>query len=149
VSYAGLSTTVQLVPQSPHADDSQARALRWRHDGRTAAHARSSCGPRRAAVNGAVSQPDLFEWAAELKQEEQRVRAVNDERSGHRGFVIFATDPTIDPDSPEYRHVYATEAASPAQAIAKIRPLTGDRRLRAYLATGTHSDQLATAQWVP
>jgi hypothetical protein len=32
--------------------------------------------------------------------------------------------------------------------MAKIRPLAGDRRLRAYLATGTHSDQLAVAHWV-
>jgi hypothetical protein len=100
-------------------------------------------------MKGAASQPDLFQWAAELKEEEERVRAVNEERASRRGFVIFATDPTMDPESPGYRDVYATEAASPAQAIAKVRPLTGERRLRAYLATWTHSDQLATAQWVP
>jgi hypothetical protein len=100
-------------------------------------------------VRGPAPQPDLFQWAAELEREQERVRAVNDERATRRGFVIFATDPTIDPDAPGYRDVYATEAASPAQAIAKIRPLAGDRRLRAYLATGTHSDQLAVASWVP
>jgi hypothetical protein len=100
-------------------------------------------------MKDAASQPDLFQWAAELKQEEERVRVVNEERAARRGFVVFATDPTLDPDSPAYRQVYATEAGSPAQAIAKIRPLTGDRRLRAYLATGTYSDQLANAHWVP
>ena len=96
-----------------------------------------------------VEQPDLFEWAAELQQEQDRVRAVNEERAGRRGYVILATDPTADPDSAHYRAVYATEAASPTQAIAKVRPLATDRRLRAFLATGTYSDELATARWVP
>ena len=100
-------------------------------------------------MTGAGAQPDLFQWAAELEQEQERVRAVNEERASRRGFVVLATDPTIDPDSPGYREVYATEAATPAEAVAKVRPLTGERRLRAYLATGTYSDQLAVARWVP
>lgn len=94
-------------------------------------------------------QLDLFQWAAQLEQEQDRIRTVNDDRSRRRGFIVFATDPAIDPDSPGYRQIYATEAATPAQAKAKIRPLAGDRRLRAYLATGPYSDQLADAQWVP
>jgi len=61
---------------------------------------------------------------------------------------VFATDPSADPDSPDYREVYATEADTPAKAVAKVRPLTSGRRLRAYLATGQYSDQLAQARWV-
>ena len=44
--------------------------------------------------------------------------------------------------------MFATEADSPAKAVAKIKPLATGRRLRAYLATGHYSDQLAEARWV-
>jgi hypothetical protein len=93
-------------------------------------------------------QTDLFAWARELEEEQERVAEVNDERSRRRGFLVFATDPDADPDSPDYRRVYATEAATPAKAVAKVRPLASGRRLRAYLATGHYSDQLAEARWV-
>ncbi len=94
-------------------------------------------------------QIDLFQWASELEREQDHVRTVNDNRVNRRGFLVFATDPTVDTDAPGYRQVYATEAASPAQARAKVRPLAGNRRLRAYLATGSYSDELAEAHWVP
>lgn len=93
-------------------------------------------------------QIDLFAWARELEQERERVAAVNEKRARRRGFLVFATDPSVDPDTPEYRQVYATEADTPAKAVAKIRPLVRGRRLRAYLATGHYSDQLAEARWV-
>ena len=93
-------------------------------------------------------QIDLFAWARELQQERERVEAVNEKRARRRGFLVFATDPSVDPDAPDYRQVFATEADSPAKAVAKIRPLATGRRLRAYLATGHYSDQLAEARWV-
>jgi len=93
-------------------------------------------------------QIDLFAWARELEDERKRVEAVNEKRARRRGFLVFATDPSVDPDTPEYRQVYATEADTPAKAVAKIRPLVSGRRLRAYLATGHYSDQLAEARWV-
>lgn len=93
-------------------------------------------------------QIDLFAWARELDAERERVEAVNEKRARRRGFLVFATDPSADPDTPGYRQVYATEADTPAKAVAKIRPLVSGRRLRAYLATGHYSDQLAEARWV-
>jgi hypothetical protein len=96
----------------------------------------------------AAAQIDLFAWARELEQERERVQETNDRRSRRRGFLVFATDPAIHPDAPGYREVYATEAGTPAQAAAKVRPLTGERRLRVYLATGRYSDELADARWV-
>lgn len=99
-------------------------------------------------MRDAAQQVDLFAWARELEEERERVREANERRLRRRGFLVFATDPSIHPDSPGYREVYATEAATPAQAVAKVRPLAGERRLRAYLATGHYSDQLADARWV-
>jgi hypothetical protein len=93
-------------------------------------------------------QIDLVTWAKELEEERTRVEAVNERRARRRGFLVFATDPSADPDGPEYRVVYATEADTPAKAVAKVRPLAQGRRLRAYLATGHYSDQLAEARWV-
>lgn len=93
-------------------------------------------------------QTDLFAWARELEVERERVETVNERRARRRGFLVFATDPSVDPDAPDYRQVFATEADTPAKAVAKIRPLTSGRRLRAYLATGHYSDQLAEARWV-
>ena len=87
-------------------------------------------------------QMDLIAWAEELETEQNRVDEVNERRSRRRGFLVFATDPSADPDSPAYREVYATEADTPAKAVAKVRPLTSGRRMRAYLATGHYSDQL-------
>jgi len=91
---------------------------------------------------------DLVAWADELEAERKRVDEVNERRKRRRGFLVFATDPSADPDSPDYREVYATEADTPAKAVAKVRPLTSGRRLHAYLATGHYSDQLAQARWV-
>lgn len=95
-----------------------------------------------------AQQMDLVAWADELEAERKRVDEVNERRKRRRGFLVFATDPSADPDSPDYREVYATEADTPAKAVAKIRPLASGRRLRAYLATGHYSDQLAQARWV-
>lgn len=93
-------------------------------------------------------QIDLFAWARELEVERERVETINERRARRRGFLVFATDPSVDPDAPDYRQVFATEADTPAKAVAKIRPLASGRRLRAYLATGHYSDQLAEARWV-
>jgi hypothetical protein len=95
-----------------------------------------------------TQQIDLFAWARELDEERERVQRANERRAARRGFLVFATDPSIHPDAPDYREVYATEARTQAQAIAKVRPLAEGRRLRAYLATGHYSNELADARWV-
>ena len=92
------------------------------------------------------TQIDLFAWARELERE--RVAEANAERTSRRGYLVFATDPTISPEQYGYREVFATEAKTPNQAIGKIRPLAEGRRFRAYLATGTYRDELAHARWV-
>lgn len=89
-----------------------------------------------------------MEWAQELAEEHARLAAINEERSARRGYLVFATDPARAPDEPGYREVYATEARTPGQATAKVRPLAEGRRLRTYLATGTYKDELAEARWV-
>lgn len=94
------------------------------------------------------TQIDLSVWAHELEQERARLEAVNQDRAARRGYLVFATDPELSPDDPTYRAVFATEAKTPGEATAKIRPLASGRRLRAYLATGTYRDELADAQWV-
>jgi hypothetical protein len=94
------------------------------------------------------TQMDLLAWAEELESERHQLESINAERAARRGFIVFATDPTIDTDSPEYREVFATEAKTPNQAVAKVRPLADGRRLRAYLATGTYKHELAEARWV-
>jgi len=94
------------------------------------------------------AQMDLLAWAEELESERHQHESINAERAARRGFIVFATDPTVDTDSPEYREVFATEAKTPNQAVAKVRPLADGRRLRAYLATGTYKHELADARWV-
>ncbi|MGI8595946.1 MAG: hypothetical protein ACR2LY_01485 [Thermoleophilaceae bacterium] len=94
------------------------------------------------------TQIDLFAWARELEGERERVAEVNAERAARRGYLVFATDPSVAPDEHGYREIYATEARTPGQAIAKVRPLAEGRRLRAYLATGTYREELADARWV-
>ena len=94
------------------------------------------------------TQIDLFAWARELEQERERVADANAERASRRGYLVFATDPDISPEESGYREVYATEAKTPNQAMAKVKPITEGRRLRAYLATGTYRDELADARWV-
>lgn len=96
----------------------------------------------------AEGQTDLFAWGAEIERESARVRDANRERSRRRGYIVIATDPGLDPDDPAYRAVYATEADTPARAMAKVRPHASDRRLRAYLSTGAFRRELADAQWV-
>ena len=62
----------------------------------------------------------------------------------------WCSRPTPDaaPDEPGYRELYATEARTSNQAIAKVRPITEGRRLRAYRVTGRYRDELAQARWV-
>lgn len=91
---------------------------------------------------------DLFAWAKDLEEERERIAEVNAERAARRGYLVFATDPDVAPDDPGYREVYATEARTPNQAVAKLRPIAEGRRLRAYLATGRYRDELAEARWV-
>jgi hypothetical protein len=94
------------------------------------------------------TQIDLFAWAEDLEREQEELAKANEERSRRRGYLVFATDPDIPLDQPGYREVYATEARTPNQAVAKVRHLASGRRLRAYLATGTYKDELADARWV-
>jgi len=94
------------------------------------------------------TQIDLLAWAEELQDEREKVASTNAERASRRGYLVFATDPKLSPDSAGYRQVYATEAKTPNQAIAKVRPIAEGRRLRAYLATGNYRDELAEARWV-
>jgi len=77
-----------------------------------------------------------------------RLEQANERRAARRGYLVFATDPERAPDQPGYREVYATEARTPGEATAKIRPLVSRRRLRTFLATGTYKDELADARWV-
>ena len=93
-------------------------------------------------------QIDLATWAQELEEERERIAEANERRAARRGFLVFATDPERAPDEPGYRDVYATEARTPGEAAAKVRPLAQGRRLRTYLATGTYKDELAEARWV-
>jgi hypothetical protein len=65
-----------------------------------------------------------------------------------RGYLVFATDPSHGVDSAEYQHVYDTEARTPTQVIAKVRPLAEGRRLRAFPTTGKYRDELADARLV-
>jgi hypothetical protein len=93
-------------------------------------------------------QIDLSEWARELDEERARLEQINQERAARRGYLVFATDPQRAPEEPGYREVYATEARTPREAVAKVRPLADGRRLRTFLATGTYKDELAEARWV-
>jgi hypothetical protein len=94
------------------------------------------------------TQIDLAAWAQELDDERARVQQANEQRAARRGYLVFATDPDRSPDEPGYREVFATEAKTPGEATAKVRPLAEGRRLRTYLATGTFRDELAEARWV-
>jgi len=94
------------------------------------------------------TQMDLLAWARDLEDERDELESVNAERAARRGFIVIATDPAVNTDSPDYRQVFATEAKTPNQAIVKVRPITDGRRLRAFLATGTYKHELADARWV-
>lgn len=89
-------------------------------------------------------QTDLSVWVDDLEAERERVAAVIAERAGRRGYPVVATDPEVAPGALGYREVYATEAGTPNQALAKVRPITEGRRLRAYLATGRYPDELSS-----
>lgn len=102
----------------------------------------------RTSTPKALEQIDLFAWADDLEAERERIADINAERAARRGYLVFATDPDVAPDEPGYREVYATEAGTPNQAMAKVRSIAEGRRLRAYLATGRYRDELAEAQWV-
>jgi len=102
----------------------------------------------RVASTETGGQIDLATWAQELQDERDRIAEANERRAARRGFLVFATDPQRAPDEPGYRDVYATEARTPGEAAAKVRPLAKGRRLRTYLATGTYKDELAEARWV-
>ena len=102
----------------------------------------------RAVTSDQGTQIDLVAWARELDEKHDRLEKANEQRAARRGYLIFATAPDIAPDEPGYRDVYATEAKTPGEATAKVRPLAAGRRLRTYLATGTYKDELADARWV-
>jgi hypothetical protein len=69
------------------------------------------------------TQIALFAWARELERENERIAKTNAERARRRGYLVFATDPTLSPEDLGYCEIYATEARTPHQAAAKIRPL--------------------------
>ena len=94
------------------------------------------------------TQIDLAAWAQELERERDRLEAANEQRAARRGYLVFATDPERAPDESGYREVFATEAKTPREATAKVRPLAEGRRLRTFLATGTYKNELADARWV-
>jgi len=89
-------------------------------------------------------QLDLLVYA----DERQQVAEINSRRAERRGFIVFATDPSVDALAPDYRLVFATEAATPGQAVRKVAPRAAGRRLRAFLGTGQYRDQYAAAEWV-
>ena len=86
------------------------------------------------------TQIDLFEWAKELEEERERVAGIN-AASARRDAATSSSPPIpiVGPDEPGYREVFATEARTPNQAMAKVRPIADGRRLRAYLVTGAVS----------
>jgi predicted HTH transcriptional regulator len=90
----------------------------------------------------------LFAWAQDLEWENKRIAEINAARVRNRGYLVFATDPSKGVDSAEYQHVYAAEARTPNQAIAKVRPLAEGRRLQAFLTTGKYRDELVDARRV-
>ncbi|CAN5606251.1 hypothetical protein BH20ACT18_BH20ACT18_08220 [soil metagenome] len=102
----------------------------------------------RAMTSDQGTQIDLGSWAQELEAERDRLEQANERRAARRGYLVFATDPERAPDEPGYREVYATEAKTPGEATAKVRPLAEGRRLRTFLATGTYREELADARWV-
>jgi hypothetical protein len=102
----------------------------------------------RAMTSDQGTQIDLSTWAQELEEERDRLVAANERRAARRGYLVFATDPSRAPDEAGYREVFATEAKTPGEATAKVRPLVEGRRLRTFLATGTYKDELADARWV-
>jgi hypothetical protein len=68
-------------------------------------------------------------WARDLERKNTPITEINAERVRNRGYLVFATDPSKGVHSAEYQQVYATEARTPNQAIAKVRPLAEGRRL--------------------
>lgn len=94
------------------------------------------------------TQIDPAAWAQDLEQENKRIAEINTEPVRNRGYLVFATDPSHGVNSAEYQHVYATEARTSNQAIAKVRPLADGRRLQAFLTPGKYRDELAVARWV-
>lgn len=102
----------------------------------------------RSMTSNQGTQIDLAAWAQELDEERGRLEKANERRAARRGYLVFATDPDRAPDEPGYRQVFATEAKTPNEATAKVRPLAAGRRLRTYLATGTYREALADARWV-
>jgi len=65
------------------------------------------------------TQIDLFAWARELEQENERIAKVNDERARRRGYLVFATDPAVSPEDPNYCEIYATEQGHPTRRRAR------------------------------
>jgi len=102
----------------------------------------------RTTSSDQCTQIDLAAWARELDDERERLETANEQRAARRGYLVFATDPALAPDEPGYREVFATDAKTPGEATAKVRPLAEGRRLRTFLATGTFKDELADARWV-
>ena len=86
---------------------------------------------------------------ADARDERRRIEKVNEWRAARRGYLVFATDPDRAPGEPGYRDVYATEARTRNEAIAKVRAFAEGRRLRVFLATGRYRAELPNARWIP
>ena len=65
------------------------------------------------------TQTDLFAWARDLERENKRIAEINAQRVRNRGYLVFATDPSVGVDSAEYQQVYVTEARTPNQAMRR------------------------------
>jgi hypothetical protein len=67
---------------------------------------------------------DLFGWGRGVEGENTRIAEIDARRVGDRGQLVFITDPSVGVDLVEYQQAYATEARTPDQALAEVRPLT-------------------------
>jgi hypothetical protein len=60
------------------------------------------CAAARFITPATGTQIDLAAWVRDLDAECKRVRAVNAERVGDRGYLVLATDPSKGVDSAEW-----------------------------------------------
>lgn len=70
------------------------------------------------------TQIDLFAWTRDLERENKRIAKINEERARRRGYLVFATNPTISPTS------RATARSTPPRRGPPIRqrPRSGRSR---------------------
>ena len=84
---------------------------------------------------------------ARARAGERADRKDHAERARRRGYLVFATDPTVSPEDPGYCETTPPRQGLPTKQRASP-PLAAGRRLHAYLATGKYKHELADAHWV-